>query len=349
MKKFFSFLVSILFLASCQASFTVQPLPENLLLSNTPLPPGSPLDATPTPVLPTPAPVLDQQKLSMVSIENAQYYSPIWGTFALTGGVYYRTPTEPNASPDNFSTRLFGSVAYGDLNADGIEDAAVILQTHNGGNGDTKELAVLLNQNGQPYNISTVEVGSMVALEGIQVQAGIILLQGLTLGPNDPLCCPSQPMTWQFQLQNEQLTAANDPGPTPAPTSTPSSALAPSNRNNFYGIPYDSPTWLIKPLDSDHPFNILVLGVDEKCTLTINTKTNLQDLTITTDSLFLGQDTWQITRTFQGTQQMDEIYVPNIYPPEYTQAAGSNGYGYAMSGFYDSCRLAVQGILAEMQ
>lgn len=347
MKRFVLFLVSVLLLTSCQASFTVQPLPDNLLPSNTSLPSISPLDPTLTPVLSIPA--LDRQKLSMSSIENAQYYSPLWGSFALTGGVYYRTPTEPNASPENFSTRLFGSVAYGDLNADGMEDAAVILQTHNGGNGDTKELAVLLNQSGQPYNVSTVEVGSMAAVESLQIQSGEIIVSGRSLGPNDPLCCPSQLTIWHFQLKNGQLVGSSSAELMPILSNTPAPTIAPSTVNNFYGIPTDSPTWLIKPRTGDHPYNILVLGVDEKCSLTINIKIDLRDLTVTTEQVILGRHTWQITRTFQGEQQVDEIYVPDVYPPEYIEAAGSNGYGYYLSGFYDSCQLAVQVILADMQ
>jgi hypothetical protein len=273
----------------------------------------------------------------------------VWGDFQLTSGIYYRTPAEPNASPELYSTQLHDLFAYGDLNGDGAEDAAVILRTQNGGNMDTKELAVVLNQNGAPYNIATVELAS-AAVQSIQIQAGgIILLQGLTLGPNDPLCCPSQAMTWQFQLQNGQLVGSSNLSSTPAPTSTLPAAQAPTTRNNFYGIPYDSPTWLIKPLEGSQPFNILLLGIDEKCTLTINTKTNLQDLTVTTDHLVLGGHTWQMTKTFQGAQQVDEIYVPDVYPLEYTQAAGSNGFGYAMTGFTDPCRLAVQGILSEMR
>lgn len=342
MKRALSFLVLVILLTSCQASFSVQPMPENLLPSNTPLPAVGPFE-------PTPTPVTEQNGLSLSALQNTQYHSAQWGDLQLTGGVFYRTPTEPNASPELYSTRLFELLAYGDLNADGAEDAVVILQTHNGGNMDMKELAAVLNQNGQPYNISSVQLGSS-ALENIQVQAGgVILLHGRTLGPDDPLCCPSQPMVWQFQLQNGQLTGVSSPGPTPAPTSTLPSVIAPSTRNNFYGIPQDSPTWLIKPLDSNQPFNILVLGVDEKCTLTINTRTNLQDLTVTTDHLVLGRHSWQVTRTFQGNQQVDEIYVPDTYPPEYLQAAGSTGFGYAMNGFSDSCRLAIQGILAEMQ
>ncbi len=213
MKKFFLLMVAILLLIACQASFQLQDIPDTLLPSSTlPPAPGS-LEPTPTavqfvpiPILPTPT--MDQQRLGMLLIENAQYYSPLWGTFVLTGGIYYRTPTEPNALPELYSTKLFGPVAYGDLNADGIEDAVVILQTHNGGNGDTKELAVLLNQNGQPYNVSTVDIGSMAAVEALQIQAGEIILTERTLGPNDPLCCPSQLTTLQFHLQNGQLISS---------------------------------------------------------------------------------------------------------------------------------------------
>ncbi len=130
---------------------------------------------------------------------------------------------------------------------------------------------------------------------------------------------------------------------------TPLPTIAPSIVNNFYGIPSEPPTWLIIPRDSDRPFNTLILGVDEKCSLTINTQTNLQDLTVTTDQLVLGRHTWQRTQVFQGDQQVNEIYVPDVYPPEYTEFAGTNGFGYSMHGFYDSCRVAIQGILAGMQ
>jgi hypothetical protein len=283
------------------------------------------------------------------SIENAQYHSVLWGDFQLTDGIFYRTPTEPNASPQLYATQLFGLMAYGDLNGDGAEDAAVVLQTHNGGNGDMKELAAILNQNGQPYNISTVEVGAMTALESLKIEAGEIVVSGRSLGPNDPLCCPSQLTTWQFQLQNGQLVGSSSAELIPTLSNTPVPTIAPSTVNNFYGIPTDSPTWLIRPRTGDHPYNILVLGVDEKCSLTINIKTDLRDLTVTTEQVILGRHTWQITRTFQGEQQVDEIYVPDVYPPEYIETAGSNGYGYYLGGLYDSCRLAIQGILAGMQ
>jgi len=211
MKRFFLLIVSILLLIACQVSFQLGGPPSTPTLPaalNQPGPTPTVVQFIPTSDLPTPTLPPDVQRLSMLLIENAQYNSSLWGTFALTNGIYYRTPNEPNASPDVYSTKLLDPVAYGDLNADGVEDAAVILQTHNGGNGDMKELAALLNQNGQPYNISTVDIGSPVAVEDLQIQSGEIIVTGRTLGPNDALCCPSQLTALQFHLQNGQLISS---------------------------------------------------------------------------------------------------------------------------------------------
>lgn len=344
MKKNLLFLLSVLLLIACQVSFSIPQPPAPPLLSSTPtqVEPASPLEPSPTPVTNYPT-------LSLSSIENAQYHSALWGDFQLVDGIYYRTPAEPNASPQLYTTQFFGLIAYGDLNGDGAEDAAVILQTHNGGTGDVKEVAAVLNQNGQPYNISTFAIGSMVAVESLEIHGGEIRISGRTAGPNDALCCPSQFTAWQLHLQDNQLVASTSTESMPGISDTPAPAMSPSLANNFYGIPYESPTWLIKPRTGDHPYNILVLGADEKCSLTVNIKNDFRDLTVTTDQLILGQHTWQWIRTFQGEQQVDEIYVPDVYPPEYMETARSNGYGYYLGGLYDSCRLAVQGILAGVQ
>jgi hypothetical protein len=139
--------------------------------------------------------------LSLLTLKNACYHSPDWGDYELENGIYFRTPDYPDASPQLFSSHIFEPVAFGDLNGDGLQDAAVILQTYNGGNGDTKELAAVLNLNGEAANVSTVYLGSRIAVESILVESGIITLSLRVHGPNDGLCCPSQVETWQFRLE----------------------------------------------------------------------------------------------------------------------------------------------------
>jgi hypothetical protein len=167
-----------------------------------------------TEIVPTRAPLVPTlampqpdgaSSLSLGTLENAQYHSPTWGDCQLSGGIFYRTPATSSESAENYATRLFMS-AFGDLDGDGNQDAAVILQTKNGGNGDNKELAAMLNQNGAAYNVATLDLGFPVAVESLQIeQGGVIALHVLTLGPNDGLCCPSQKEFWQFHLENNQL------------------------------------------------------------------------------------------------------------------------------------------------
>jgi hypothetical protein len=179
---------------------------SNVLVTATPvwdclIPTLTPWDVpsfTPTAVLPD---------LSFVVLQNASYYSNDWGDFTLTDGVYYRTPPTVQESPEIYTTRMTSNLFYGDMNFDGWEDVGVILTTQNGGTGHFFELALVLNQNGTPYNISTVSLGDRVVVQSGYVQDGILGVTMLTQGPNDPLCCPSQLETRRFRLDGNRLVS----------------------------------------------------------------------------------------------------------------------------------------------
>jgi hypothetical protein len=145
------------------------------------------------------------QLLTLSALQNAQYHSPDWGDFQLVNGMYYRTPPTPFDSPQAYCTQLDERVAFGDLNADGREDAVVFLITQNGGTGHFVELAAVLNQVGGTNNISTVYLGDRVGVESAQIVDGVIILDMLVQGPNDPLMSGSQPEIWRFHLENGQL------------------------------------------------------------------------------------------------------------------------------------------------
>ena len=158
--------------------------------------------ATLIPDISVPAPA---STLTLASLQNAQYRSPDWGEYQLENGIYYRTPTAPGESAQIYTTQLDEHFVTGDLNADGIEDAVAFLRTQNGGTGHFVELAAMLNQDGNPYNISTVSLGDRVIVESVQIVDGVIILAMRVQGPNDGMCCPSQLETWQFHLENNQL------------------------------------------------------------------------------------------------------------------------------------------------
>lgn len=149
---------------------------------------------------PTPTSHATDGKLTAPILQNTEYHSPDWGNFQLVDGIYYRTPPTTGESPQLYSTQLTDSIAYGDLNADGLEDAAVILRTYNGGNGNFPELAAVLNLNGKADNVSIVAFGSEIAVEKFYITAGVIVLDMHVRRSND-----NQLVTWKFRLVNNQL------------------------------------------------------------------------------------------------------------------------------------------------
>ncbi|MEI7844325.1 MAG: hypothetical protein WCK35_00840 [Chloroflexota bacterium] len=205
MKKTSVFLLLLMYLTACQS----QPAIIATLPVSSPLPvsaaPTATCTATPTAPILVPEPTATEDpRIALSVLQNASFHSSNWGDYQLVNGIFYRTPASPGETAELYSTQLSLS-STGDLNADGLPDAAVILVTYNGGNGNNKELAVLLNQAGGLTNIATVDVGFMVAVEALEIQSGVILLNVRVAGPNDALCCPSQQETWQFQLDGNQL------------------------------------------------------------------------------------------------------------------------------------------------
>jgi hypothetical protein len=181
-------------------------------IAPTPTPPAlCPTTVPATVEFPTPVPTLPATSssagtdLPMAALLNGVYYSPDWGQFQLTDGVYYRTPPTAQESPETYTTRIMEPVFYGDVNMDGLQDALVILNTQNGGTGHFIELAVVLNQNGSANNVSTVSLGDRVGVEAATVENGVITLSMRVHGPDDGLCCASQAATWRFLLVENQL------------------------------------------------------------------------------------------------------------------------------------------------
>jgi hypothetical protein len=199
-------------------NYTLQADPQNLVVeSNENNNIVSTVLATATPVMdclmptltpwdvPSFTPTLVMSELTLWALQNASYHSNDWGDFTLTDGVYFRPLPTAQDSPEAYTTRMTSNLFYGDMNFDGWEDAGVILATQNGGTGHFYELALMLNQNGIPYNISTVSLGDRVAIQTGIIRDGILHLTLLTHGPDDGLCCPSQLAVMKFQLDGNQL------------------------------------------------------------------------------------------------------------------------------------------------
>jgi len=149
--------------------------------------------------------------LPVETLKNATYHSTILpGNFQLVNGLY-KLPPIPGESQDDYFIRLVDPIAFGDLNGDGLPDAAVILKSRAGGTGVFSDLAAVLNQNDKPLNIATVDLGDRVLVNDAIIQDGEIVLDMMIHGPNEGLCCASLRATWKFRLSGDKLV--QQPGP----------------------------------------------------------------------------------------------------------------------------------------
>jgi predicted small lipoprotein YifL len=163
---------------------------------------------TPTTVVPpataTPVP---PPALTLEALKNAEYQSefPKSKKARLTDGKYEEEIVPGSASklvivvyPDMY--------AFGDLNGDGVDDAAVVLATSGGGSGTFISLEAVINDKGTPKHIASASLGDRARIQSIAIQSGEITVNMITHGPQDPLCCPTLEVTQKYKLQGDKLT-----------------------------------------------------------------------------------------------------------------------------------------------
>jgi hypothetical protein len=153
-----------------------------------------------------PAPALTSDAL-----KNATYRSWVGGlgagrTVQLVNGAY-----QAPAGSDGFAVMPYGQsglAAFGDLDNDGSDDAAAIMDESVGENGNNVNvtLAAFLKRDGQTSGTASIAVGDRTtAMKLLAIQSGSISLSGLEVQPGDALCCPTKPFRRVFTVQGDQL------------------------------------------------------------------------------------------------------------------------------------------------
>lgn len=95
--------------------------------------------------------------------------------------------------------------AQGDLDGDGIDDLAVILVTSTGGSGQFRDLYVLRRDQGAVQVSAPGFLGDRVVVNGLRIERGEAVVDLLVQGDDDPLCCPSLPVSYRFRLAGDKL------------------------------------------------------------------------------------------------------------------------------------------------
>ncbi len=116
----------------------------------------------------------------------------------LADGRYEGAPYEAGAAARPSVTLIGDLVVLGDLDGDGVEDAAAILAANTGGSGSFVYLAAASGASGRPRNVGTVLLGDRVDIRTFEIDGGNIRLRTLEAGPGDAACCPMQQVSRVF-------------------------------------------------------------------------------------------------------------------------------------------------------
>lgn len=174
-------------LAGCgqSAQPTVTPVPTN------------------TAVPPTPA----GDALSLDALANAQYQSEFTqsGTVTLVDGEF-REPVAPGSATETV-VKMTEHVARGQINGQPV--AAVVLVADPGGSGTFYDLALMVDQAGIPVNIASTSLGDRVQVHSVTIADGVIAVNMVAFGPDDPMCCPTQQVLNTYALEGDQLVEAS--------------------------------------------------------------------------------------------------------------------------------------------
>jgi hypothetical protein len=144
------------------------------------------------------------------ALANAAY--PIEG--AATGKVQLHDGQfEQAAAPGSaakIEVRLGTAEAFGDVNGDGTEDAAVTLVADFGGSGTFTYLSLVLNEAGAVRSLPAVLLGDRIIVNSLAIHDGSVVVDMLTRRTDEPMSdTPTVAVTRTFTLRGERLMETN--------------------------------------------------------------------------------------------------------------------------------------------
>ncbi|MCB0161969.1 MAG: hypothetical protein KDD83_27710, partial [Caldilineaceae bacterium] len=88
---------------------------------------------------------------------------------------------------------------------DGVPSVVVIVYSSTGGSGGFNNLALVQDVDGTPTNVGTVFLGDRGQINALSIQENQIVVDMVTQGPNDPMCCPTQQVLNTYAMVDGEL------------------------------------------------------------------------------------------------------------------------------------------------
>lgn len=101
-------------------------------------------------------------------------------------------------------------VLSGDVNGDGLDEAAALLWESSGGSGTRLYLAVMGRRDGDIENFGTALIGDRVQIRSGRLEDRKITLDVVRAGPEDAACCPTEKARVAWALNEDGLSQIAD-------------------------------------------------------------------------------------------------------------------------------------------
>ncbi len=130
-------------------------------------------------------------ELTVEQLGNATYSGIYDEPVTLTDGLYEGEPFVEGGAARPTVQLIEETILYGDLNGDGVADAAMILVENSGGSGVFNYVGAQVNQDGQPVDAGIVLLGDRTQIQSAVIEEGQLVIDMVTQGPEDAMCCPT--------------------------------------------------------------------------------------------------------------------------------------------------------------
>ncbi|MGI9264999.1 MAG: META domain-containing protein [Gammaproteobacteria bacterium] len=138
-------------------------------------------------------------------LANATYEGIYDGPVTLKDGEYLGKPFVEGGAARPRVQLVTDFLIRGDIDGDGSDEAVVLLAESSGGSGTFVYVAVVGLQDGQLASIGTAPLGDRVQVKQSDIRAGIVSMDVVQAGPDDPACCPSENATRTWRLDGGSL------------------------------------------------------------------------------------------------------------------------------------------------
>ncbi len=174
----------------------------------------------------------------------------------------YEEGTDP-AQPGYVLIHLGQKIAFGDLNGDGLEDAAVTMVENFGGTGEFVSVVAILNQAGQPKPAANALIDDRPILNELAIQNGEIFVDAIVHGPNDPMCCAALPKTGYYRLIENSLILSRLTSKTSEGSERSIQIEAPADGSEISGPFLIKGSVSISPFENNLTYTIFPLDTNE--------------------------------------------------------------------------------------